>query len=445
MRVRRLIRSLDKRRDTPCLIEDGETFSFRQIGVAQRRWRAVLAARRVDCGMVVALQTEHGVEAVALLLALVARGCTVALVPPGEDPERYCAAARVEVLVRLTAQGRLELHAAEPEGDEHPLVAGLHRRGEAGLIIFTSGSTGEPKAALHSFEKFLGKFDRQGKRLRTLALLMFDHIAGMDTLFYALCAGGSLVIPTSRDPGTIGRLIEAHGVEVLPASPTFLNLLCLAGIPERSDLSSLKIITYGSEPMIPAVLERLNELFPHVRIIQKYGTSEFGSPRALSRGGDSLWLKPSAEEMETVIRDGVLWVRAPAAMLGYLNADSPFDDEGFLCTGDLVEQDGDWIRIRGRASEIINVGGEKVSPPEVEAVLMELDLVADASVRGEAHPMVGQMVTARINLREPASEEVARRVVRKHCRARLAAHKRPAKVEFTRESLSTARHKKVRV
>ena len=92
-------------------------------------------------------------------------------------------------------------------------------------------------------------------------------------------------------------------------------------------------------------------------------------------------------------------------MLGYLNAPSPFDDEGYFDTGDKVEVDGEWLRILGRESEIINVGGSKVYPAEVEDALLEIEGVVDAAVHGEAHPITGQIVAATVVLdrAEPAA------------------------------------------
>jgi acyl-CoA synthetase (AMP-forming)/AMP-acid ligase II len=299
---------------------------------------------------------------------------------------------------------------------------------------------------VHSLERFLGKFDHPGKRMRTLSFLLFDHIAGIDTLFYTLSSGGALIVPETRDPRSICRLIENHRIEVLPTSPTFLNLLGLSNDYEDFDLSSLQIITYGSEPMSQPTLNRLSDIFPDVKIMQKYGTSEFGSPRTLSRGNDSLWLKPKPDELEIKIIDDILWVRSQTAMLGYLNVASPFDADGWYCTGDRVEQDGEWLHILGRQSEMIIIGGEKVYPQEVESVILELDIVQDVIVKGESHPLTGQIVTARVNLRlsEALEAKAAVKEIRKHCREHLEAYKVPIKIAISSEPLATDRQKKIR-
>jgi acyl-CoA synthetase (AMP-forming)/AMP-acid ligase II len=131
-------------------------------------------------------------------------------------------------------------------------------------------------------------------------------------------------------------------------------------------------------------------------------------------------------------------------MLGYLNAPSPFTADGWFMTGDAVEQDGEYFRILGRASDLINVGGRKVYPAEVEAVVAEVENVKDVSVSGEAHPFTGQVVVARVTLERPEDPKAVELRVRAHCRAKLAPYMVPAKVVVAEGALTTERDKKVR-
>jgi acyl-coenzyme A synthetase/AMP-(fatty) acid ligase len=140
----------------------------------------------------------------------------------------------------------------------------------------------------------------------------------------------------------------------------------------------------------------------------------------------------------------VLHIRSESTILGYLNAPSPVDEQGWYCTGDLVDVDGEWIRFRGRASDRINVGGEKVSPTEVEQVILELDIVREVVVRGEANPLLGQIVTAQVVLAADLDEREAARTVRTHCRSRLAAYKVPVKIDFVAGRLTSDRQKALR-
>ena len=246
-----------------------------------------------------------------------------------------------------------------------------------------------------------------------------------------------------RSGEAVAATIERHRLELLPTSPTFVNLLLLSGAIERHDLASLRVITYGTEPMPETTLRRIHEALPAVDLRQTYGLSELGILRAKSEGSDSLWVKLGGEGYETRIVDGILQIKARSAMLGYLNARAPFDADGWFITGDLVEVRGDYFRILGRVSDVINVGGQKVHPSEVESVILELPEVAEVAVSGEANPLLGHIVIAQVVPATPGDDPAALRSrVRAHCRARLAAFKVPAKVIIVETALHSARFKK---
>lgn len=431
----------------PCLVHEGRSFSYGDLDALRREWVDRLDAEGIGEDDVVGIRADFSPSAIALFLALVLRPQVAVLVPPSmrdDDPALDAASVSAVWSFGGTDPDPAALTHRAGSGDRHPLLQGLHEGTGAGFVLYSSGSTGTPKAILHDLERFLSKFDREGKALRTLAFLLFDHIAGLDTMFYTLMNRGVLVLTGSRDPGRVAEVIERDRVEVLPASPTFLRFFALARAQEGRDLSSLRIVTYGSEPMPAATLEMLGDVFPGVDLQQKYGTSEAGSPRSKSRGRDSLWLDMRSAGSEVEVRDGMLWVRSASAMLGYLNAPDPFDVDGWYPTGDRVEVDGHWIRVLGRDSSMINVGGEKVFPEEVEATVAELDDVVEVRVAGEPHPFTGQVVAATVRLRDGADASTITRRVRTHCRSRLAAHKVPVKVRVADGPLHTERHKKVR-
>jgi acyl-CoA synthetase (AMP-forming)/AMP-acid ligase II len=405
-------------------------------------WRRRLEAAGVGCGTVTSLEGEYGPEAVAVFLALASRGAVI--VPLSSDSRRQADALldTGEVEVRVSAvdgsirpQERRATHAHYEE---------LRRRRHPGLVLFSSGSTGRHKGAVHDLVQLLKKFETPRTAYRTLVFLQMDHIGGVNTLLYTLSNGGMVVVASERSPAAVCNAIARHRVELLPTSPTFLNLLLLSGEHERQDLSSLRLVTYGTEPMPESTLARLAEALPNVQLLQTYGSTELGILRSKSRTRDSLWVRVGGEGYETKVVDGRLWIRAESAMLGYLNAPSPFDAEGFLDTGDLVLVDGDWIRILGRESEVINVGGSKVHPAEVESVLLGLDNVADVSVRGERHPLVGQIVTASVRLQSPEPAADFRVRMRQYCSSRLPAYKVPARVVIAEGPLYSSRYKRMR-
>jgi acyl-CoA synthetase (AMP-forming)/AMP-acid ligase II len=213
---------------------------------------------------------------------------------------------------------------------------------------------------------------------------------------------------------------------------------------QRHDLSSLELITYGTEPMPESTLRRFHELFPHLQLTQTYGLSEVGILRSKSRSSDSLWVRVGGEGYETRVVDEMLQIRSASAMLGYLNAPSPFTDDGWFMTGDRVLVDGEWIRFLGRASERINVGGEKVFPAEVENVILELEDVAEVTVHGAKHAIMGEVVSAVVRPRPGAALEALPLAIKQHCVARLERFKVPVKIAIEDEPLHTERFKKRR-
>jgi acyl-coenzyme A synthetase/AMP-(fatty) acid ligase len=249
-------------------------------------------------------------------------------------------------------------------------------------------------------------------------------------------------VPASRSPADVAATIARHRVAILPASPTFLNLLLTAGL--TGELASLRVITYGTEPMPESLLARLKTAFPRVRFIQTFGTSETGITRTESPEPGSTFLRFEDPNLEWKVIDDELWLRSRTQIAGYLNASNErFTPDGWFRTGDKVEQGPDGtLRILGRLGEMINVGGEKLMPAEVEAIVLGVAGVADCRVRGEPHPLTGQTVVVDV-VSTQADQEALRSEIRTACRQRLARHKIPTRVTFV-PSVSGERLKKLR-
>lgn len=436
--------SLERYGSRLCVHDEASLYTYAQLLDELLVWKCHLDRLGIEPGSVVGIRADYSTASIAALLAVLSRPAVAALIPSDHAVTRYLEDAHVTGLIEIAVDGAYVWHRL-PAPSDHPLLRQLREAHEGGLIIFTSGSTGRAKAALHSIERFLYKFSTAISALRTLAFLQFDHIAGLDTLFYTLAAGGTLVLTRRRDPVAILEAIEAKKIEVLPASPSFLRMLCVFARQREYETSSLKVITYGSEPMDASTLDRLNTYFQTVKIRQKYGATEFGSPKTTSRGSLSLWLKVSAEGVQTKVVDGVLWVRSEGQILGYLNAPQPFDEKGWYCTGDLVDTEGEWIKVLGRTTEIINVGGQKVTPSEVEDVILQLDFVLDVVASGDPHVILGQVVGAQVVVAQGGLEpKEAAKKIRLHCRNNLARFKVPVRIEIVPDGFVTDRHKKIR-
>ncbi len=131
--------------------------------------------------------------------------------------------------------------------------------------------------------------------------------------------------------------------------------------------------------------------------------------------------------------NGILQVKAESAMLGYLNAPSPFTEDGYFVTGDRVEQDGEYLKILGRDSDLINVGGQKVYPAEVETVILELPEVVDAAVYGERNILTGSIVCADVTTTGDVDPDALRLKIKQHCAASLQPYMVPVRINFRRK------------
>lgn len=422
-----------------------QRFSYGWMVEAVDRWTRSLEEQGVPRSAVVSLEADFSPNAVALMLALIDWGCILVPITSSVEAKKpeFRAIAEVESILEITSDDRVE-HQATGVIASHELIMRLKNAGRPGLVLFSSGSTGKNKAALHDFVPLLEKFKVQRHSLRTLTFLLFDHIGGVNTLFYALSNTGCVITVTDRSPEAVCAAIQNHRVELLPASPTFLNLLLLSRAYEHYDLSSLRMLTYGTEVMPESTLQRIHEIFPNVNLLQTYGLSEVGILRSKSKSSDSLWMKVGGEGFETRVVDGLLEIKAASAMLGYLNHPSPFTEDGWFRTGDAVEVDGEYIRVLGRKSELINVGGEKVYPVEVESVLLQMEGVEDAMVIGVPNPITGHMVEAHIKLSTDESLSEFRSRMLAFCRDRLARFKIPQKVVIAEDDLHSGRFKKLR-
>ena len=352
--------------------------------------------------------------------------------------------AGVQFLFRFDAQDKwiLDQFESVPQAD---LVVAFREQLSPGLIVFTSGSTGKPKGILHNCERVMHKFVTKREGWRTVLFLMMDHFGGFNTLLSTFAYGGVALCLSERSPEVVCRVIEQARATLLPTTPTFLNLLIASGSYRGFDLSSVKLISYGTEVMSEATLAKIPQILPNAQVKQTYGLSELGVLRSKSESDASVWVKVGGDGFETKVVDGLLWVRSEANMVGYLNAPTPFDEEGWMCTGDRVEINGEYMRFMGRESEMINVGGQKVFPVEVENILLQVENVREVAVYGVKHPLMGQVVQARISLYKPEDPDALTDRLRKFCLQHLARYKMPTKfVIVSEEEQRSERFKKIR-
>lgn len=427
------------------VIWHNENYTYCQILEKIENWQFNLY--EIPEGSVVGLESDFSPNTIAILFTLISKN--VIIVPldnsQSEKNLKKIEIAEIDYLIKIDHFENVEILKYKKVRFKNLLYDRLIKSKTPGLVLFTSGSSGQPKAAFHDLEKLLLKFQTKRNSLLTINFLLFDHWGGLNTLFHILSNGGTLVFLENRNPDYVCELIDKWKVELLPTSPTFLNMMLLSRAYERHDLKSLKIITYGSEPMPESVLKKLNKYFPSIKLQQTYGLIELGVMSSKSKDNESLWVKIGGNGYQTRVFNGLLEIKSDSAMIGYLNAESPYTEDGWFKTGDAVEVDGEYFKILGRKSELINVGGEKVYPQEVENLILTINHVLDVQVYGEKHSFTGNIVCAKIVSDDQCDSEVLKKEIKQVCKRKLESFKVPVKIIITNETLYSNRFKKQRI
>lgn len=415
-----LLERLEARSDgnhEPFLIAGGRELRFSDVAAEDR-----LDLSSIRTGDVVALIGDFDTRSVQTLLRLIDLGVIVVplTLDTASDHQYFYESALVDVTIRSGEIQRRE------HGRRHPLIDDLRERGHGGLVLFTTGTTAKPKAILHDMPTFLEKFETPRPALRTINFLLFDHIGGINTLLHTLFNGGVLIAPESRTAASILRTCREQRVELLPTTPSFMRMMLMSGLVPEEFPDCVKIITYGTELMDQPTLDQYCGLLPNVDFRQTYGMSELGIVRTRSKTRQSLFVKIGGEGVQTRVVDNVLQIRSDSRMLGYLNAPSPFDEDGWYDTKDVVEVDGPFYRIVGRVDDVINVGGLKFMASDVEGVALAHHKVELVKAEGKANPITGQHVE--MTVQPVAGSDFDKAEFRTFLIARLPEHMVPRRI-----------------
>lgn len=403
---------------------------------------------KIKKGEVVSILSDYSFESISLLLALYENKNIIVPITTkvyNEIKERI-KESYTDKIIRISNQDYILEESNSNE--KHNIIKNLQISSQSGLILFSSGSTGKPKAMIHNFDNLVEHYkDKKEKSINMILFLMFDHIGGLNTLLNILSMGATMIIPENRNADDVCKLLQDYKIMVLPSSPTFLNLILMNKSNEKYDLSNLRMITYGTEAMPESLLNRLKLAFPKVKFLQTFGTSETGIANTLSKSSNSTFMKIDDPELEYKIVDNELWLKSKTQIIGYLNASmDSFTEDGWFKTGDLVETTDDgYIKIIGRNKEVINVGGEKVLPNEVESVVLEIHEIEDCMVYGEPNIITGQTVVCDVVLKDGLLQNEIKKIVRKFCKDKLDAYKIPTKVNIVNKVNFGDRFKKIRM
>lgn len=409
----------------PFLIHPSGELRFNEIAR-----QTPLGLSEIESGDVVALIGDFDPLSIRTLLQLVDKN--VILVPLTVDTtaqhEYFFDSALVDVVIKGYDICRIN------HSRKHPLIESLRTKQHAGLVLFSTGTTGRPKAILHDLTVFMQRFETPRPALKTINFLLFDHIGGLNTLLHTLFNKGTVVAPKSRSVESILAMCEEHKIEVLPTTPSFLRMMLISGLITDNFPKSLRIITYGTERMDQPTLDALCQKLPNIDFRQTFGMSELGIVRVKSKARNSLFMKVGGEGVETRVVDNVLEIRSKSRMLGYLNAESPFDEDGWYNTKDIVEEHKGYYKVTGRTNEVINVGGLKFMASEVERVALDCEYVALAKAEAKTNPITGQHVELTV---QPASNyNLDKNALKALLRKKLPRHMVPRRIIVAEISVS---------
>lgn len=440
---------VDKFKDNAqiAIIYNGKKYSYNELYIKIKEIENFIKDK-IKSGEVVAILADYSFVSIALFFALYENKNIIAPITSTSKKEidgRVKESFSTKI-INLEDE-KLVITNIKSEAS-HKIINDLQNAKCAGLILFSSGSTGAPKAMIHNLDTLVDSYgDKKQKQINMLVFLMFDHIGGINTMLNILSMNATMIIPQNRNADDICQLIEEYKIAVLPSSPTFLNLILINRSYEKYDLSSLRMITYGTETMPEGLLGRLKAVFSKVRFLQTFGTSETGIAATSSKSSSSTFMKIDDENLEYKIVDNELWLRSKTQILGYLNRSmESFTNDGWFKTGDLVELDNEgFIKIIGRNKEIINVGGQKVLPSDVESVLLGMDEIEDCLVYGEQNAITGQSVSCDVVLKSGVEADGFKILVRKFCKDKLDNFKIPTRVNVVQKTEFTERFKKSRI
>ena len=395
------------------------------------------ADRRRFAGRSVVLAVSDMAKAAAALIDLDGLARRILLCPPGWDAAKLAPAAALA-----------EADAIAYEGDKPPLALEVRprrfgcrwRRATISprpplvteWVLPTSGTSGPPKLAVHTLATLVGAI---GPAPMQQWATFYDirRYGGLQIFLRALAGQGSLRVAGPDEPieGFLRRL-GALAITHISGTPTHWRKALLSG---AANAISPPYVRLSGEIADDSVLSGLAAAFPQASIEHAYASTEAGVVFAVGDGRAGFpadWLTKRGD-VEMKLDDGALKVRSPRRALRLMGADAPalVDDDGFVDTGDMIEARVGRCFFMGRRGGIINVGGAKVHPEEVEAVLNAFAPVRAARVFAKSSPITGALVAAEIVLTDPlaGTRDMERDLIAK-ARAQLPAHMAPSRIRF---------------
>jgi acyl-CoA synthetase (AMP-forming)/AMP-acid ligase II len=306
-------------------------------------------------------------------------------------------------------------------------------------LMLTSGTSGVPKIVGHTLEALTGAIVADGPARNAAVWATFYDIrryGGLQIFLRAIVGGGSMVLssPGEALADHVARL-QARGVTHISGTPSHWRKLLMSG---ATSSFTPRYVRLSGEIADQAVLDGLRDAFPGASVGHAYASTEAGVGFAVNDGREGFPAEivgNVSDGVEMKVEDGSLRIRSKRTAHAYVGrkAAELTDSDGFVDTGDMVELRGDRYHFVGRRGGIINIGGLKVHPEEIEAVINRQPEVRMSRAKSRRSPITGGIVVADViladNVDSGRGDEIRARILA-DCKASLAPHKVPAVIKF---------------
>ena len=469
--------SFERAAERTAVVDGAMRLDYRQFGERAETLAANLARLGVQKGDRVAVMAPNGLDAISAVAAIALLAAVV--VPIGTRLKRpeieYIFEDSEPVAILHASEFAGELPANGPVGrmrfafGSDAMIALLAPRSNPGEvqreideqeifgILYTSGTTGKPKGAMlthfnvvHSCLHW-NEVHELGDQERTAISIPWSHVAGLcGVVLPFLSIGGTIVTIAEFKRREFLHLAQQEKITHALMVPAMYGLCLLEPDLVSFDLSAWRLGVYGSAPMPEPTIRRFAETFPRLQMCNAYGATETTSPATIMPAGDGV---THSESIGKVVpcgdirvmdeqgcevaagQEGELWIGGPMVVPGYwCNADANAASfaGGYWKSGDIgaIDRQG-FVRIADRKKDMINRGGFKVYPAEVESVLTEIPGVVEAAVVGRSDEVLGESVVAFLNV----TQNIEPNAVRAYCSERMADYKVPGWVVVSRTAL----------
>ena len=318
--------------------------------------------------------------------------------------------------------------------DMGEVIAAL-KESNSEITLFTSGTTGQPKKVVHTVSTLTRSVRLGEKYANQVWAFAYNptHMAGLQVFFQAFENQNTLVNVFMKSRDEVYRLFSEKQITNVSATPTFYRLL----LPFEQACPLVRRVTLGGEKSDQCLYAAIRRVFPNAKINNVYASTEAGS--LFASNGESFRIPEAIQEKIKVVDDELLIHRS---LLG--RSDSYIFTDDYYHTGDLIE----WVdkpnavfRFKSRKNDLINVGGYKVNPEEVELEIMAIGGVCQANVYGKANSILGEVLCADVVM--APNVKLTEQDIRKRLSLRLQDFKIPRRIRFV-EELSVTRTGKLK-